>query len=113
MGLQKINELQDKLIEELQKLIFHLDKYQEKGWSMTFCKIQKMIENGDGYALDTLKRMMCGGMGSFLDLIIAQINGHKIDKSEEEFANEELRRLGNIVYNLTNELNRELNKNCT
>ncbi len=113
MDLQRVNELQDKLIEELQKLIVHLDRYEEKNWSTTFSKIQKLINNGDRRGIDALKSMMRGGMGSFIDLIICQVNGHKIDKSEENFANEELRRLGNIVSNTADKLNREWNKNCT
>ena len=105
-----MTELQDKLIEQLQTLIVHLDKYEEKNWSIIFSKIQKLIDNGDRRGIDSLKNMR-GGMGSFTDLIISQINGHRIDKNDENFANKELMRLGNLVFDMVDKLNRELNKN--
>ena len=101
-----MTKLQDKLIEQLESLISHLDKYEEKDWSLIFSKIKKLIDNGDRRGIDSLKNMR-GGMGSFTDLIICQINGHRIDKNEENFANIELMRLGNLVLNTADKLNRE------
>ncbi|RSK41336.1 DUF6966 domain-containing protein [Mangrovimonas spongiae] len=105
-----MTELQDKLIEELQNLTDLLDKYDVKNWSLTFSKIQKMIDNGDKRGIDSLKNVR-GGMGSFTDLVICQINGHRIMKNEEDYANTELIRLGNLVFNTADKLNREINKN--
>ena len=101
-----MTKLQDKLIEQLESLISHLDKYEEKDWSLIFSKIKRLIDNGDRSGIDSLKNMR-GGMGSFTDLIICQINGHRIDKNEENFANIELMRLGNLVLNTADKLNRE------
>lgn len=106
-----MTELQNKLIEQLENLIAHLNKYEEKSWSIFFSKIQKLIDNGDRRGIDSLRNMR-GGMGSFIDLIICEMNGHKVEKSEENFANTELMRLGNLVFKTTEKLNRELNKNC-
>ncbi len=111
MELKKVNELQDKLIKELQNLISHLDRYEEKNWSMNFSKIKKLIEHGDKRGIKFLKNMFAGGMGSFNDLIICKMNGHKIKKNEEDFANIELKRLSNIVFITNDKLNHELNKN--
>ena len=72
-----MNELQDKLIKELGDLIAHLNIFEEGNWSSIFIKVQKLIDNGDRRGLDSLKDMR-GGMGSFNDLVICQINGHKI-----------------------------------
>ncbi|WP_053978611.1 DUF6966 domain-containing protein [Mangrovimonas xylaniphaga] len=102
--------LQDKLIQQLESLISHLNKYDEKNWSLIFSKIQKLIDNGDRRGIDSLRNMR-GGMGSFTDLIICEINGHRINKSEENFANTELMRLGNLVFTTADKLNREINKN--
>lgn len=101
-------ELQDKLIEQLQSLIAHLDKYEESKWSEIFSNIQKLIDNGDRRGIDSLKNMR-GGMGSFNDLIICQVNGHRVEKNEENFANTELIKLGSAVSNTTDKINRELN----
>jgi fructose-bisphosphate aldolase class 1 len=105
-----MTELQDKLIEQLDDLIAHLNKYEEKNWSIIFSKIRKLIDNGDRRGLDSLKNMR-GGMGSFTDLIICQMNGHRIKKNEESFVNNELMKLGNQVFETSDKLNRELNKN--
>ncbi len=107
-NLQMI-ELQDKLIDELEHLITHLKKYDEENWASIFSQTQKMIDNGDIRGLEALKKMR-GGMGSFIDLVICQINGHRIEKSEEDFANTELIRLGNCVFAAADKLNREIHK---
>jgi hypothetical protein len=104
-----MNELQDRLIKELEDLITHLNTYDEKNWASIFIKIQKLIDLGDRRSLDSLKSMR-GGMGSFTDLVICQINGHNIDKNQEDFANKELMRLGGLAFKSADKLNKELNK---
>ena len=106
-----MSELQDRLIAELDALIAHLNTFEEANWSSIFTTIQKLIDSGDRRGLDSLKNMR-GGMGSFNDLIICQVNGHKIEKDQENFANKELLRLGGIVFATADKLNRELNKNA-
>jgi len=104
-----MQELQNRLIQELDGLIAYLRKYEEQTWSSTFANIQQLIDNGDRRGLDALKNM-CGGMGSFTDLVICQMNGHKIEKEEEDYANKELMRLGSLVFMTADILSRELNK---
>ena len=98
-----MNELQDRLIKEPEDLITHLNNYEEKNWASIFIKIHKMIDLGDRRGLDSLKSMR-GGMGNFTDLVICQINGHNIDKNQEEFANKELKRLGNLAFKSADKL---------
>ena len=105
----EIDKLQDRIIEELDSLIKHLDKFEEKYWSEFFRKIKKLIDNGDTRAIDSLTNIR-GGMGSFTDLVICQLNGHTIEKKEEDFANTELQRLGNIVLKSADSLKHLLNK---
>ena len=52
-----MTELQNKLIEQLENLIAHLNKYEEKSWSIFFSKIQKLIDNGDRRGIDSLRNM--------------------------------------------------------
>lgn len=106
-----MNELQDRLIKEIGDLIAHLNTFEEGNWSSIFTKVQKLIDNGDRRGLDSLKNMR-GGMGSFNDLVICQINGHKIEKSQEDFANKELMKLGGLVFTTADKLTRELNKSA-
>lgn len=41
-----------------------------------------------------------GGMGSLSDLIIAQINGHSVDRAQEKSINEKFDELRNKIYAL-------------
>lgn len=104
-----MNVLQDRLIKELEDLIAHLNQYEEKNWASIFTGIKKLIAQGDRRGVDSLKNMR-GGMGGFTDLIICQVNGHKIEKNQKPFANTELMRLGDLVFSTAEKLNRELNK---
>lgn len=104
-----VNELQDRLAKEINDLIVHLNKYEEQYWSSTFARVKKLIDNGDSRGLKALANMR-GGMGSFTDLVICQINGHKIEKDQEDFANKKLMRLGESIFRTTDQLKRELNK---
>ncbi len=88
----------DELKMQLKDLIAHLRRYEEKKYLVNFLEILRLLEAKDRRGLDALKSMMRGGMGSFNDLVICQINGHKIEKNEEDFANEELERLKNLIF---------------
>lgn len=104
-----MNELQEKLIKELSNLIAHLNTYEEQNWASIFFRIQKLVDNGDRRGIDLLKNVR-GGMASFTDLIISQNNGHKVEKSQEDHANNELTRIGNLVFTTADKLDRELNR---
>lgn len=106
--MTEIDKLQDILLTDLNILIQHLDRFEEKFWSDYFRKVYKLIDNGDLRGLDSLTTMR-GGMGSFTDLVICKLNGHKIEKTEEDFANIELMRLGELVFKSADKINR-LNK---
>lgn len=99
------DKLQDLLLINLKALIQHLDKYEVKFWSEYFQKINKLIDNGDIRGLNSLTSMR-GGMGSFTDLVICKINGHTIEEKEEDFANSELMRLGELVFKSADKLKR-------
>jgi len=103
--MEEMDLLQDRILGELNLLINHLDKYEEKNWSDYFRKVQRSIDNGDIRAIDSLNSIR-GGMGSFNDLVICKMNKHKIEKDEENFANSELMRLGDLVLKSADKLKR-------
>ena len=103
--MKEIELLQDRILSELNLLINHLDKYEEKNWSDYFRKMQRLIQNGDTRAIDSLNSIR-GGMGSFNDLVICKMNKHKIEKDQEDFANSELMRLGGLVLKSADKLKR-------
>lgn len=47
-----------------------------------------------------------GGMGSFNDLLISRVNGHRIDVEDEGGTNEQLSRLRSRIYQLSENLRR-------
>lgn len=103
-----MSKLQDQLLVDLKKLIDHLEKYEESSWSGFFKKVHHLIDHGQLHGVEALNKMPYGGMGGFLDLIICVQNGHKIQKNEEKFANEELMRLGNEMMKSHEKLRKEL-----
>ncbi len=105
-----MKELQDKLIQELENLIAFLNIYEEYNWSLTFVKVKKVIKGDPKYGLQILNDVN-GGMGSFTDLVICQMNGHNVNKDQENLVNEELRRLSDIVFSTAYKFSRALSKN--
>lgn len=103
-----MSKLQDRLLEDLQKLIDHLERYEESNWSRFFKKVHHLIDHGQLRGVEALKDMPYGGMGGFTDLIICAENGHKIERNELRFANEELMRLGGEVMRTNDKLRKEL-----
>lgn len=103
--MTKTDKLQDIILVDLTALIKHLDKYEEINWSDYFRKIHRLIDNGDLRGVESLNNMR-GGMGSFTDLVICKINGQTIEEKEEDFANSELIRLGELVFKSADKLKR-------
>jgi len=103
--MTETDKFQGIILVDLTTLIKHLDKYEEKHWSDYFRKIHRLIDNGDLRAIESLNKMR-GGMGSFFDLVICKINGHIIEKEDEDFANSELMRLGDLVLKSADKLKR-------
>ncbi len=103
--MKETDKLHNIILDDLTALIKHLDKYEEKNWTDYFRKVQTLIENGDLRGLESLNNMR-GGMGSFFDFVICKVNGHTIEKEEEDFANSELMRLGDLVLKSADKLKR-------
>lgn len=94
-----------KLVEELDRLVQHLERYQVTRWRDYFREIKRRVEKGDEEAIGILTRLP-GGMNSFSDLVICSINGHRIESHEEDSANETLARLGERVVAVAVQLKR-------
>lgn len=76
----------------LSELISLLDNYGERDWSNHFRYFLDLLRNGDQQAIVKLTQIN-QGMGSFNDLTICKINGHLIERSEENYVNTKLNRL--------------------
>ena len=85
-----------------------LTRHKVKGWTPNLSRARRSIEKGAARksARDILS--WYGGMGSFNDLIIYQINGEKRDKEDRGEINERLRRLQETIYLSARKLDEEL-----
>ncbi|CAL2092975.1 DUF6966 domain-containing protein [Tenacibaculum sp. 190524A05c] len=95
-----MNELENELISELEKIISLLEYYQEKNWSNHFYKIKDLIDNKNIDGINSLRKLFVGGMGSFNDFYISKINGKELEKNEIKSANQKLKELGKSISDL-------------
>jgi hypothetical protein len=89
---------QQALRQVLDETAGFLEKYGESVWS-TRLRRATMKSTIDVREICT----WFGGMGSFNDLIIAQINGHHIEPGAEQTANAKLAVLRHKIYELATE----------
>ncbi len=82
-----------------------LERYKVKFWAATFKetheKLERAITNGWEHDISTAIRTMrswYGGMGSFNDLIISNLNRDEIAEQEETSANKKLQDLSSKLY---------------
>jgi hypothetical protein len=89
----------EKLKTALKKCIELLENYKEEFWSKKLNDIlNKLIETGMSSDLGSDILILYGGMGSFSDLVIMEVNGYDIKENEEDNANEELENLREQIY---------------
>lgn len=86
------------LISNLDMLESHLRSVGEKFWAD---KIKSILRNDDEslstYQLDEILSWY-GGMGSFSDLVISELNGHSITEKDEDHLNDELSKIRSRIY---------------
>lgn len=85
------------LVDDLSDVIRLLDAHGEGHWASWLAERRDGIAHGDGHALRQL-RSCFGGMGSLNDLIIHQVNGHRIDDADVDRVNQQLRDLLTKVW---------------
>ena len=70
-------------------------------------KIEEVVpDEGEPFAESLIRKILSwyGGMGSFNDLVIAEINGHEVSVPEEEILNARLEQLRANIYALAIQL---------
>ena len=84
---------------------------QQAGESFWSQKIQKiLLDTNSDLTLRHLNEILSwyGGMGSFNDVILSQINGHDMDDLEEDDLNARLDQLRETIYNEATAKRRQL-----
>ncbi len=83
------------LRQELRRALTLLDGVQESHWTS---RIRTALGADDVDPCEVLS--WYGGMGSFNDLVIARVNGHRIETGRERTVNDELDQVRKRIYDL-------------
>lgn len=94
-----------RLLATIREIVVLLTRHGECHWVATLEKAATELERGDGHGVLRLLGM-CGGMGSFNDLVLCRLNHHKITAEQEAPANELLQVLIDDMLALANRLRR-------
>jgi hypothetical protein len=81
----------------LDETIGLLERYGGDQWAVWLRTSRRRLAAGDAYGLDHLLRAF-GGMGSFNDLALMRVNGHRIDPAQEGDVNDLLVRLRSDIW---------------
>ena len=95
------------LLSLLDQTIELLDRYEEAHWSRRLEKAKKRIENRD-FSGVTYLLSAYGDLGSFNDLVIHPLNGHKIDDDVVPAVNEKLDSLRGRMFEVAGQIKREV-----
>ncbi len=87
-----------------------LCRHGEQHWGDFVAESRRLIELRN-FAGVQLIRSSLGGMGSFNDLIIHSLNGHRVSDNETDSVNERLRYLLDRIYELCCALSRHETQN--
>ena len=97
------------LTKTLDALIELLNDVGESHWSSWMQKSNKRILNSDYSGIEHLLGAF-GGMGSFNDLVLMKVNGHRIKESQTADLNSKLSELRTSIYTLANEIRRDVER---
>ena len=95
------------LLSLLNQTIELLDRCGETHWSRWLDIARKRIENRDFSGITYLLSAY-GGMGSFNDLLIHPLNGHKIDDDAVPAVNDKLDTLRGRMFEVAGQIRREV-----
>jgi hypothetical protein len=98
----------NKLISLLDKAIALLRRHGISHWADWLEKDKGLLEKSDYYGIEHLLSAF-GGMGSFNDLYICKENGHAIKDEETSIVNDNLLAMNRAIYELAEEIQREVN----
>jgi hypothetical protein len=100
-GLSK----REQLLKTLSEAESVLSCHGEEHWASWLRRDASLIQAGDGLGLEHLLSAF-GGMGSFNDLILHPVNGHRIRDEETRPVNDRLGKLRSEIFELAEELRR-------
>ena len=95
----------EELARVLDEITDLLARHGENGWREWIARDAGLIRADDFAGVEHLLSAY-GGMGSFTDLFLSPLNGHKITEAEIEPVNERLRTLSSRAYDIARELQR-------
>jgi len=98
-------DLTVRLLSTLEQITSLLRKYGEEHWLQWIVRDVTLIREGDSHGVEHFLSAY-GGMGSFNDLYLCPENGHRIERSDVEPVNKELRSLVSQAYDLARHLQR-------
>ncbi|SHH30419.1 hypothetical protein SAMN05444169_6797 [Bradyrhizobium erythrophlei] len=94
--MTQVNESERMLRDALTKARMLLEDVGETNWSA------RLREAAEKSPIDlTAIRSWFGGMGSFNDVLIARVNGHRIEPLDEKTKNDLLNKLRRQIYELS------------
>jgi hypothetical protein len=91
------------LCDRLEQIVCLLDQVEERHWAAWARAVLSRISNDE---LDGVHDLLAayGGMGSFNDLVIHALNGHKVASDEYIAVNDHLERLRNETFELASSI---------
>lgn len=95
----------EQLLDLLSEAETLLRRYGEEHWASWLHRDANLLRSGDGFGLEHLMTAF-GGMGSFNDLMLHPLNGHRIREDETRAVNDRLDQLRSGIFSVADELRR-------
>lgn len=95
------------LLQALDEAISILAKSGEQHWRSWLERDRDRVSNGDGYGIEHLMTAF-GGMGSFNDLVLSNMNGHAGTSEELRIMDDRLYALRDRIWASCRALQRDL-----
>jgi len=100
-----VRDPKEELATILVEITALLERHGETYWREWLAGDAQLIRQDDVTGLEHLLSAY-GGMGSFTDLVLSPLNGHKITQAEGESVNDRLHALASRAYDIARELQR-------
>jgi hypothetical protein len=97
MDSSEAEERVDRLLARLDEGVALLDEHGESHWARWMHTVRAEVQMHDAHGLRRLLQAY-GGMGSFNDVVLTNLNGHQFDTKQERIANERLDALRSSMY---------------
>jgi hypothetical protein len=92
MPANDVDESLQRLAGVLEQTVSLLNQHGESHWAAWLATCERELAAGDAHGLDRFLGAF-GGMGSFNDLLVMKVNGHRIEQEQESAVNRRLAEL--------------------